>query len=288
MPTCYRHPDRETGVSCSNCGRPICTDCMTPTPVGMRCPECASQKTKVHTLATLHAEPRVTYALIALNVMAFIAGSASGGGLGGSGSSLFSAGALIGIGAGSDGLLGVATGEYWRLLTGGFLHAGLLHLGFNMYVLYWLGTMLEPGLGHVRFLALYLASLLAGSFGALLLSPQSFTVGASGAVFGLMGAAFILERARGMDPMQSGLGFVILLNLGLTFVIGNISIGGHIGGLLGGALAAVVMTRLPRTRSPYPAVAVCAAVALMSVAGGIWASANARSDALAAVVGLLA
>ncbi len=288
MPTCYRHPDRETGVSCSNCGRPICTDCMTPTPVGMRCPECSRQKTKVHTLSSLSAEPRVTYALIALNVMAFIAGSASGGGLRGSGSSLFDVGALIGIGAGSDGLVGVAAGEYWRLLTGGFLHAGLLHLGFNMYVLYWLGTMLEPGLGHLRFLALYLASLLAGSFGALLLSPQSFTVGASGAVFGLMGAAFILERARGMDPMQSGLGFVILLNLGLTFVIGNISIGGHIGGLLGGALAAVAMTRLPRTRSPYPAVAVCVAVALLSIAGGIWASLNARTDAFAALIGLVA
>ena len=256
MPTCYRHSDRETGVSCSNCGRPICTDCMTPTQVGMRCPECASQKTKVHTLSTLHAEPRVTYALIALNVMVFIAAGASGAGMSGTGSSLFSAGALIGIGAGSDGLVGVAAGEYWRLLTGGFLHAGLLHIGFNMYVLYWLGTMLEPTLGHVRFLALYLASLLAGSFGALLLSPQSFTVGASGAVFGLMGAAFILERARGMDPMQSG-------------------------------LAAVAMTRLPRTRSPYPAVAVCAAVALLSALGGIWASANARTDAFAAVVGML-
>ena len=288
MPTCYRHPDRETGVSCSNCGRPICTDCMTPTQVGMRCPECASQKTKVHTLSTLHAEPRVTYVLIALNVMAFVAGSMAGGGLSGSGSSLFTAGALIGIGATSEGLVGVAAGEYWRLLTGGFLHAGLLHIGFNMYVLYWLGTMLEPTLGHARFLALYLASLLAGSFGALLLSPQSFTVGASGAVFGLMGAAFILERARGMDPMQSGLGFVILLNLGLTFVIGNISIGGHIGGLVGGALAAVVITRLPRTRSPYPAVAVCAGVALLSVAGGVWAADSARSDALAAVIGLLA
>ena len=261
---------------------------MTPTPVGMRCPECASQKTQVRTLSSLHAEPRVTYALIALNVMAFIAGSASGGGFSGSGFSLSAAGALIGIGPGPDGPVGVGVGEYWRLLTGGFLHASLLHIGFNMYVLYWLGNMLEPSLGHARFLALYLASLLAGSFGALLLSPQAFTVGASGAVFGLMGAAFILERARGMDPMQSGLGFVILLNLGLTFVIGNISIGGHIGGLIGGALAAVVMTRLPRTRSPYPAVAVCAAVAVLSAAGGIWASANARGDVLAAVIGLLA
>ena len=288
MSTCYRHPDRETGVSCSNCGRPICTDCMTPTPVGMRCPECSRQKTKVHTMSSLAVEPRVTYALIALNVMAFIAVGATGGGLGGSGGSLFGEGALVGIAAGSDGLVGVAAGEYWRLITGGFLHAGLLHLGFNMYVLYWLGTMLEPTLGHVRFLALYLASLLAGSFGALLLSPRSFTVGASGAVFGLMGAAFILERARGMDPMQSGIGFVILLNLGLTFVIGNISIGGHIGGLVGGALAALAITRLPRTRSVYPAVAVCGAVAALSAAGAIWAAANARTEAFGAVIALFA
>ena len=287
MSTCYRHPDRETGVSCSNCGNPICTDCMTPTPVGMRCPECSRQRTKVHTLRSMAVEPRVTYVLIALNVIVFLGAGASGGGMRGSGSLLFAEGALIGIGAGGEGLIGVAAGEYWRLLTGGFLHAGLLHLGFNMYVLYWLGNMLEPSLGHVRFLALYLASLLAGSFGALLLQPQSFTVGASGAVFGLMGAAFILERARGMDPMQSGLGFVILLNLGLTFVIGNISIGGHIGGLLGGALAALAITRLRRTSSPYPTVAICAAVGAISVAGGVWASVSERAEVIGALITLL-
>lgn len=250
----------------------------------MRCPECSSQRTKIHTLASLTVEPRVTYVLIALNVIAFLGGGASGGALSGSGSVLFTEGALIGIAPGADGPIGVAAGEYWRLLTGGFLHAGLLHLAFNMYVLYWLGTMLEPSLGHVRFLALYVASLLAGSFGALLLSPQSFTVGASGAVFGLMGAAFILERARGMDPMRSGLGFVILLNLGLTFMIGNISIGGHIGGLIGGALAAFAITRLARSRSPFPTVAICTVVAVISVAGGIWASLNARAEIVGALL----
>lgn len=257
---------------------------MTPTAVGMRCPECSSQKTKIHTLASIAVVPRVTYVLIALNVIVFLGGGASGGALSGSRSVLFTEGALIGIAAGADGAIGVAAGEYWRLLTGGFLHAGLLHLGFNMYVLYWLGTMLEPSLGHVRFLALYVASLLAGSFGALLLSPASFTVGASGAVFGLMGAAFILERARGRDPMQSGLGFVILLNLGLTFVIANISIGGHIGGLIGGALAAAAMTRLARTRSPFPTVAICTVVAVISVAGGILASLNARAEIVGALL----
>ena len=91
--------------------------------------------------------------------------------------------------------------EYWRLVTYGFLHSGLLHIGFNMYILYWLGTMLEPSLGHVRFVALYFASLLAGAFGALLLDPNAATVGASGAVFGLMAAAFVMQRARGIDPM---------------------------------------------------------------------------------------
>lgn len=261
---------------------------MTPTQVGMRCPECSRDRTKVHTMASMAVEPRVTYALIALNVMAFIGASLAGSSLtsGGVGSELFRQGALIGVNVGNEGLIGVAAGEYWRLVTSGFLHAGLLHLGFNMYVLYWLGNLIEPTLGHVRFLAIYLASLLAGSFGALLLEPTALTVGASGAVFGLMGAAFILERARGMDPMQSGIGFVILLNLGLTFVIGNISIGGHIGGLVGGALVALAVTRLGRGRSPYPTVAICAAVAALSVAGGIWAS-NEPIRLLGALITLL-
>jgi membrane associated rhomboid family serine protease len=150
------------------------------------------------------------------------------------------------------------------------MHGGLLHLAFNMYALYWLGSMLEPALGRARFLALYFTSLLAGSFGALLLQPNAFTVGASGAVFGLMAAAFVFQRLRGIDPMQSGIGPVILLNLGITFLIPNISIGGHLGGLLGGALAAVAIERLYQRRSPPAlALAVCGAVAALAVVGAI-------------------
>ena len=143
-----------------------------------------------------------------------------------------------------------------------------------MYILYWLGTMLEPSLGHWRFLALYFTSLLAGSFGALLLEPNAFTVGASGAVFGLMGAAFVLQRARGIDPMASGIGPVILFNLAISFVIPNISIGGHLGGLIGGAAAAFRMDQVGQRRRGIAApIAAClvigaiAAVAAVAVAG---------------------
>jgi membrane associated rhomboid family serine protease len=269
MATCYRHPSRETGVSCSNCGKPICPDCMTPTPVGMRCPDCAGQKQRVQSLRSMHVDPTVTYVLIAINVLMFLGSGAGGSFLTGSGGSsrVFQDLALWGpaIDIGHD---------YWRLVTAGFLHSGLLHIGFNMYILYWLGTMLEPALGHARFLALYFASLLAGSFGALLLSPNAVTVGASGAVFGLMGAAFVMQRARGIDPMQSGIGPVILLNLAISFVIPNISIGGHLGGLIGGAAAAFAMERLAGRRPGIAApIAACvfvgavAAVAAIAVSG---------------------
>lgn len=265
MATCYRHPSRETGVSCSNCGNPICPDCMTSTPVGMRCPDCAGQKQRVHTMRSMHVDPTVTYVLIALNVLLFLGSGTGGSFLTGSGGSsrIFQDLALWGpaIDLGHD---------YWRLVTAGFLHSGLLHIGFNMYILYWLGTMLEPSLGHARFLALYLASLLAGSFGALLLSPNAVTVGASGAVFGLMGAAFVLQRARGINPMQSGIGPVILFNLVISFVIPNISIGGHLGGLVGGAAAAFAMERLAGRRPGIVApIAACVAVGAIAVVAAI-------------------
>src|SRR5215211_495413 len=270
MATCYRHPSRETGVSCSNCGKPICPDCMTSTPVGMRCPDCAGRRQRVQTMRSLHVDPIVTYALIGINVLMFL-GSGGGGGMltggGSGGSQVFNDFALSRYGI-------VVNHDYWQLITSGFLHSGILHIGFNMYILYWLGTMLEPSLGHVRFAALYFASLLAGSFGALLLDPNAVTVGASGAVFGLMGAAFVLQRARGIDPMQSGLGPIILINLVLGFVIPNISIGGHLGGLVGGAAAGFAMEWLAARRSGAAApiaacvaIGVAAAVAAVAVAG---------------------
>jgi membrane associated rhomboid family serine protease len=267
---CYRHPSRETAVSCSNCGRPICTECMTSTPVGMRCPECSKQKTQVHTVRSLNATTTtVTVALIAVNALLFLGSGQFGLGTSG-GSRLFE----------NLGLFGplVQDGEYWRLVTSGFLHSGLLHVGFNMYLLWVLGQMLEGSLGSKRFFGLYFASLLAGSFGALLLEPRALTVGASGAVFGLMGAAFFQMRARGIDPFASGIGPLILFNLAFSFIPGfNISIGGHLGGLVGGAACALALIAIDKRRLPgWTAYVVLAAIALVSAVGAVAVSGNAE------------
>jgi membrane associated rhomboid family serine protease len=267
MATCYRHPSRETGVSCSNCGRPICPDCMTTTPVGMRCPECAKQRTPVKTLRNAARRPEVTLALIAVNVAAFVAeGNVS---LGGSpSSSVYEEGALFGSLRGLPSL-GVAHGQWWRLITSGFLHENLLHIGFNMYVLYILGQMLEPALGRLRFGVLYGVSLLTGALGALLVTPHSPTVGASGAVFGIMGAAAVEMRARQIPVMQSGVGGLILINLVISFTLSGISWGGHVGGLLGGALAATLLHLGERRQMQRLALAGCAVIAAAAIAGSI-------------------
>jgi membrane associated rhomboid family serine protease len=263
METCYRHPDRETGVACSSCGRPICPDCMTPTPVGMRCPECSKDRTKVRTLRTPSDEPIATYVLIAINVLAYLGSLAGGGAVAArGGGSVIDNGALFGP--------DVAAGEYWRLVTSGFLHAGLIHIAFNMYLLYILGTLLEPAIGRGRFLVLYFTSLLGGSLGALLVSPDSLTVGASGAVFGLMGGAVVILRARGFDPMASGIPALIGLNLLLTFVFPGIAIGGHIGGLVAGVIAAYLLVVLgDRARSTAVPILVCICLAGAEVAAAI-------------------
>jgi membrane associated rhomboid family serine protease len=270
MAVCYRHPNRETGVSCSNCGNPICPDCMTPTPVGMRCPECSRQKTPVRTMRNIYAEPTATYILIGICVLLYLGTWMSGGDT----SSVYIDLSTLGSASFRGEPIGVADGEYYRLITGAFLHdpSNPLHILFNMYILYWLGTMLEPVLGHIRFVALYFASLLAGSFGALVAAPHSLTVGASGAVFGLMAGAFVFQRARGVDPWRSGLGPVILFNLALPFLFPNlnISIGAHVGGLIGGAIAALAIEWLsPRRRGDLLPVLACVAVGAVSVVGAI-------------------
>ncbi len=234
---------------------------MTPTPVGMRCPECSRQKTKVRTAATIRRDPQLTYVLIAINVIAYLAMSTGGGGLDARGGTVYENGALFGP--------LVADGDWWRIVTAGFLHSGLLHLAFNMYFLYFLGTLLEPEIGRLRFAAIYFVSLIGGSFGALLVSPDAVTVGASGAVFGLMGAAILALRARGIDPMQSGLGVTLLLNLGITFLIPNISIGGHIGGLIAGGIVGFLMFEVAERRriATTPVLGVCVALAVVLVIG---------------------
>lgn len=185
------------------------------------------------------ADPILTKILIGLNVLAFLAASPN--------SELFVDGALLGGWIYRDvGFIGVDAGEWWRLVTGGFLHANLMHIGFNMYLLWVLGSQLEPFLGRLRFGLLYAGSLLAGSFGVMLLDPSHITVGASGAVFGLMGATLVAQRAQGVNPWQSSIGGLVAINLVLTFVIPGISIGGHLGGLVGGAIAAAAYIELPR------------------------------------------
>jgi membrane associated rhomboid family serine protease len=266
---CYRHPDRETSVKCSRCGRPICPDCMYDSPVGMRCPECAGQRARSRRVAIRRAEnPYGTYALIALNVIVFIA-ELSGGGVA---APLEGGGRLVADG----GLLGPAVadqGEWYRIVTSGFLHAGPLHLFLNMFVLYILGTILEEGIGTVRMLGIYFVSLLAGSFGALLLDPNELTVGASGAVYGIMAATFLVARQRGVEQLASQIGLWVILNLAFTFTVPGISIGGHLGGLAGGAAAAgVILVGERRGGAALPEALGLLIVGAISVAGALWAA----------------
>jgi membrane associated rhomboid family serine protease len=210
---------------------------MTPTPVGMRCPECARQRTKVvrgvGEASLLTAAPATT-ALIVLNVAVYLAEIGSGGGgLEPLGSSLITRFGLFGP--------SVAEGEWYRLLTCGFLHASLWHIGGNMLLLYFLGRILEPGIGTARFVALYFASLFAGSLGALLFTPDSLSFGASGAVFGVLGATFVIARGRGIDALASSVGILIVLNLAISFGVPGISVGAHLGGLAAGFLCALLI-----------------------------------------------
>jgi membrane associated rhomboid family serine protease len=287
--TCYRHPNRETGVSCSNCGRPICPECMTSTPVGMRCPECAKQRTRVSAGAGAFsgATPYATYALIGINAIVFLAEIMGGGGAGTleGGGSLINDGGVCGNGVDDGGFCGnqpTEGGEFFRIISGAFLHAGPLHLLFNMFALYILGTLVEPAIGTLRFLGIYFAALLAGSFGALLMTdPNEVTVGASGAVFGLMAAAYVVARNRGVDQIASQIGVFVVLNLLFTFSIPGISIGGHIGGLIGGALAALLVSYAERHASGSSAKLIEAAgivlIGVASVVGALWAAGQATA-----------
>ena len=211
---------------------------MTPTPVGMRCPECSRERTRVTSgpaaVSASNSYP-ATFALIVICVGVYMVEIASGsGGLNSTANSLITNFGLLGA--------GVADGELYRLITGGFLHAGLMHLGFNMFALYFLGRVLEPSIGTPRFLAVYFASLLAGSFGAILLSGSFvLTVGASGAVFGIFGATFMIARGRGMNTIAREIGVILGINLLITFAIPGISIGGHLGGLIGGVLCGMLI-----------------------------------------------
>src|SRR5919201_2815847 len=183
-----------------------------------------------------------TIALIAINAIVFVAELAAGGmgGIDGGGSLIRDAGLR-----GPD----IANGDWWRVITGGFLHAGFLHLLLNMYVLWVAGSILEPGIGTPRFLGIYFVSLIAGALGALIVDPNTLTVGPSGAIFGLMAAVVVIARGRGGEQPASQFGLFIVLNLVLTFSISGISVGGHIGGLIGGFVAAGLVLFVERQMS---------------------------------------
>ncbi|NLA36684.1 MAG: rhomboid family intramembrane serine protease [Actinobacteria bacterium] len=236
---CYRHHDRRAGVSCQRCSRPICPACMVSASVGFQCPECtrsgaaASRSMSMHDLAPTSY---LTLALIGINVAIFLID-------------------LLGAGVSKDELYRnwvlyeplVNDGEWWRLITGGFLHANLMHLAFNMFALYSIGTYLERVVGTLKYALIYAVSLLGGSLGVVLLSTGQPTVGASGAIFGIFGAFAVLSLSRGISPMASGIGSTILLNLFITFAVPGISIGGHLGGLVaGGACGALLFGTNPQ------------------------------------------
>ena len=251
---------------------------MTPAPVGQRCPEHSGRPQGVSRVTSGVRRAGyegtggvVTKALVAVNVLVYLAELAQGSGVNANHGSIFENGALYGP--------LVASGDWWRLFTAAFLHYGPVHLALNMLALWWFGPPVEAVLGRGRFLLLYVVSGLAGSAGALLLSPNSVTVGASGAIFGILGAAFVLERQR-VYVFGGGALMIIAINLVFTFSFsGSISVGGHLGGLAGGGLGVLVMSRFGRGHAAYSRFGLTGIVGLLaigviSVVLGYWAAKN--------------
>jgi membrane associated rhomboid family serine protease len=276
MATCYRHPDRETGLSCSECGRPICVDCTSFAAVGIRCPEHAGKQPSTSGRAVRKVQRPlarrgfvvtnqawVTRALIGANILVYLITVAQGSGINSPGGSLFDKWILYAP--------FVDNGDWWRLVTAMFLHASVLHIAFNMWALWLVGSTIEAALGPARFLLLYFASGLAGSAGALVLDPTKPVVGASGAIFGLFGAGFILEwRATG----RLGGSFLTLIAINLVITLAwssNISLGGHVGGLIGGLIGTAIIVYAPRLHRRYDlAVVGLLAVGAASVLIAYW------------------
>jgi membrane associated rhomboid family serine protease len=267
---CYRHPDRPTGLSCSECGRPICTDCMTAAPVGLRCPDHAGGRRVAGPRAgrpsIARAERRVgatpalvTRVLIAVNVAIYLVTAVQGAGLNSPGGSLYVKWVLFGP--------WVAHGGWYRLVTAMFLHGFVLHIAFNMLALWWIGAPVEEYLGRGRFIGLYFVSGLAGSAGALLQAPTTPVVGASGAIFGILGAMLILEyQATGSLAGQAMTWIVI--NLVISFTFSNVSWGGHIGGLVGGILVTLAYGGFGRGHAAYSRLGPSGTLGLVAVAVG--------------------
>lgn len=275
VPTCYRHPGRETWIRCQRCDRPICPDCMRDASVGFQCPQCVqeanrgSRQNRAMYGGQRSGDPRLTsFVLIGLNALVWLSITATGGG-----SSRILA--LLGLtpsgrceiadgtgryypGIGSQAVCdtvpttswhpGVADGAWWQLLTSAFTHVQVWHIAMNMFALFLFGPTLEAIIGRTRFLAVYLVSALGGSAAVMLLSsPGGSTVGASGALFGLLGALLVVARKARLNSqalMQNLMLGVVITVYGLF--TGGISWQGHLGGFLAGAAAAAVVAFAPK------------------------------------------
>ena len=263
-PTCYRHPNRPTYVSCSRCARPICPDCMTAAAVGQQCPECVNEGKRSVRQARTHFGGRiskgslVTYTLIAVNIVMFVLQHTS-------------------VQMQQDLVLwppAVADGQYYRLASSAFLHYGLAHIVFNMWALWAVGPQLEQWLGRLRFGVLYGLSGLGGSVLVYLLSPlNSATAGASGAIFGLFGATFVLFRRLQLDVR--GIVGLIVINLVITFVLPAVSAQaiswqGHVGGLVTGTVVAAVFADVPARQRLLALISVTAVLLVLFAGLTMW------------------
>ena len=255
--TCYRHTSRPTGASCTRCERPICPECMIEAPVGHHCPTCVNEartqmrQVKRVTFARGMMAGRtgvVTIALVAANVVVYLIENSS--------NEFF-------VRYADNALLVAVNDEYYRMITAAFLHGSVLHLAFNMFALYSIGSQLEAALGSARFLPLYALSALGGSaLSHWIGKPYTFSVGASGAVFGILGAYYVVARNRGLDTRQ--IGGLIVINLLLGAVVPNIDNAGHVGGLLTGGVLAVAYEWAERQPARRQALATAGALAAVA------------------------
>lgn len=289
---CYRHPNVETGVHCTRCGRPICTDCMLPAAVGHQCPECVKEAKQEFVRPARNPSTRVGRGLTATNVLLLIMVAIFGlevvlGGPGSlltgpSGSTLVRLGANIGLWPSDNGscLIGIGAGQYWRLFTPIFLHAGLIHIAFNGYALYIVGNVVEEELGWRRFLAIFFvtgifASAASYAFGAISVPG----VGASGAIYGLFGAFFAYNWRRRAQAFYAArmrsMATLIAINLVLSFSIKFIDWRAHVGGLVAGILMGLAAEGI-RNKS-VRAIAFPVAAVVVLVVGGVLVAAHTQT-----------
>jgi membrane associated rhomboid family serine protease len=265
-PVCYRHPGRPTYVSCVRCGRPACPDCLRPAAVGHQCLDCIRSGNKTVRRAggrfggRVTADAKVTWALVALNIACYIAEIVH--------PSIVDDGVMVA----KAGPFGVADGQLYRLITSAFLHEplgsglGILHIAFNMWALIIVGPPLERVLGRLRFLSVYLVSALGGSVLYYLIAPQtSPALGASGAIFGLFGAFFVMARRLQVDVRQI-IGLIVL-NLAIGFIVPNIGWQAHVGGLIAGAALTAAYAYAPRPNRTLIQVAATVGIVALLIAG---------------------